>query len=199
MVTEHHDDGEGEILRRVRAVVGQRVPIVASLDLHANVTRAMIEYADAFVDLPHLSACRHGRDRPRARRCMLTDLLKSGLRYAKAFIQFDFLTGIPSQCSFIDPCKGLYELLEHIERATGAQLSFAPGFPMADFPECGMSAMAYHADAAKAQSALEQFANAVREAEPRFVMDLLTPDEAVRSCNGPGFGRRSGGLGRYTR
>ena len=42
MVSEEHEDGEGEILRRVRAAVGPRVPIVASLDLHANVTRAMV-------------------------------------------------------------------------------------------------------------------------------------------------------------
>src|SRR5205823_14612108 len=35
MVTEHLDDGEGEILARVRRVVGNDVPLVASLDLHA--------------------------------------------------------------------------------------------------------------------------------------------------------------------
>ncbi len=39
MVTEHLDDGEGELLARVRKVVGRRVPVVASLDLHANMTR----------------------------------------------------------------------------------------------------------------------------------------------------------------
>src|SRR5215510_14058519 len=36
MVTEHHDDGEGEILARVRQVIGRNLPLVASLDLHAN-------------------------------------------------------------------------------------------------------------------------------------------------------------------
>ncbi len=41
MVTEAHDDGEGEILRRVREAVGPRVPIAASLDLHCNFTQAM--------------------------------------------------------------------------------------------------------------------------------------------------------------
>jgi microcystin degradation protein MlrC len=49
MVSEEHEDGEGEILRRVRELVGPRVPVVASLDLHANVTRAMIEHVDAMV------------------------------------------------------------------------------------------------------------------------------------------------------
>jgi len=42
MVTEHFDDGEGEILARVRKVIGKDVPLVASLDLHANVTPEMV-------------------------------------------------------------------------------------------------------------------------------------------------------------
>src|SRR5918996_3902598 len=49
MVVETYDDGEGEILRRVREALGSRVPVVASLDLHANVTRAMVERSDALV------------------------------------------------------------------------------------------------------------------------------------------------------
>ena len=46
MVTEHFEDGEGELLRRVRAIVGVAVPIAVSLDLHANVTNAMVALAD---------------------------------------------------------------------------------------------------------------------------------------------------------
>ena len=38
MVAEHLDDGEGELLARVRQAVGPAVPVIASLDLHANVT-----------------------------------------------------------------------------------------------------------------------------------------------------------------
>ncbi|MGB5330703.1 MAG: M81 family metallopeptidase, partial [Gammaproteobacteria bacterium] len=47
MVAEHYEDGEGELLRRVREQVGPGVPIVISLDLHANVTEGMVEYSDA--------------------------------------------------------------------------------------------------------------------------------------------------------
>src|SRR6202035_3199989 len=43
MVSEHLDDGEGEILARVRKVIGPGLPLVASLDLHANVSPAMVE------------------------------------------------------------------------------------------------------------------------------------------------------------
>lgn len=179
MVCEHVDDGEGEILRRVKAVVGPAVPVVASLDLHANVTRLMVESADAmsiYRTYPHVDMAATGRRTAQ----LLQELLGAGRPFAKAFVQFDFLTGIPSQCTFVEPCKGLFELLEAIERRTGARMSFAPGFPMADFPDCGMSALAYHADASVAQRALDQFAQAVREAEPNFAMKLFTPEDAVR-------------------
>ena len=49
MVTEHVEDGEGELLRRVRATVGPDVPIVSSLDYHANVTDAMMRFSDALI------------------------------------------------------------------------------------------------------------------------------------------------------
>ena len=45
MVAEHVDDGEGELLARVRDLVGPQIPLVANLDLHANVTGRMVEHA----------------------------------------------------------------------------------------------------------------------------------------------------------
>src|ERR1700744_4291672 len=57
MVAEHFDDGEGEILSRVRKVIGKDMPLVVSLDLHANVTPQMIEHADALIayrTYPHI-------------------------------------------------------------------------------------------------------------------------------------------------
>ena len=57
MVAEHLDDGEGELLARVRQAVGPAVPVIASLDLHANVTAQMLGEADglaAFRTYPHV-------------------------------------------------------------------------------------------------------------------------------------------------
>jgi microcystin degradation protein MlrC len=57
MVTEQHDDGEGELLRRLREVVGPELPIAVTLDLHANVTHAMCRHADILVSYrtyPHV-------------------------------------------------------------------------------------------------------------------------------------------------
>lgn len=179
MVCEHVDDGEGEILRRVREVVGPRVPVVASLDLHANVTRQMVAQSDALTiyrTYPHVDMAATG-----ARAAELLDaMVRTGRRPAKAFRQFDYLTGIPSQCTFIDPCKGLYERMATLSLATGVSLDFAPGFPMADFDECGMSVVAYGPDAAVTQAALRELGDAVAAAESQFAMALLEPDEAVR-------------------
>jgi len=46
MVTESHDDAEGEILRQIRAIVGHAVPIAVTLDLHANASEGMAGLAD---------------------------------------------------------------------------------------------------------------------------------------------------------
>ena len=47
MVAERFDDAEAEILRRVRAVVGPRVPVVISLDYHANISPEMVQKPSA--------------------------------------------------------------------------------------------------------------------------------------------------------
>ena len=179
MVTEHLDDGEGELLARVRRVVGARVPIVASLDLHANMTRAMVERSDAMVayrTYPHVDMAATGE---RAARLVL-DLLRHGAPFAKSMRTLDFLTGIPSQCTTIEPGKRLYALLERLEQEHGAVLSFTPGFPMADFPECGMAVFGMGADEARVQVAVAAMRQTVADAEGEFHLDLLSPDDAVR-------------------
>ena len=178
MVTEHLDDGEGEILARVRKVVGPRVPIVASLDLHANVTRAMIEHADGLVayrTYPHIDMAATGS---RAAK-LLERTLAAGRPLAKAMRPLDFLTGLSSQSTFIEPGRRLYELLEQLEREHDTALSFTPGFPMADFPECQMAVFGYGPDLGRVQHAVDALANAIHDAEPEFALELYAPDEAV--------------------
>ena len=178
MVTEHVDDGEGEILARVRKIVGPRVPIVASLDLHANVTRRMIDLADGLVayrTYPHIDMAATGK---RAAD-LLARTLEAGHRPAHAFRPLDFLTGLSSQSTFIEPGKRLYELLEALEREHDAVLSFTPGFPMADFPECQMAVFGYGPDPARVHRAVDLLAGAIHDAEPEFALELYMPDEAV--------------------
>jgi microcystin degradation protein MlrC len=178
MVTEHLDDGEGEILARVRGIVGPHVPVVASLDLHANVTRAMIEHCDglvAYCTYPHIDMAATG-----ARAAQLLErTLSAGKPLAKRMRPLDYLTGLPSQSTFIEPGRSLYETLARLEREHDVVLSFTPGFPMADFPECQMAVFGYGADPAGVARAVDALAHAVNDAEPDFALDLYEPDAAI--------------------
>lgn len=179
MVCTHLDDGEGEILRRVRAVVGPGVPIAVSLDLHANVTRRMFELADAitiFRTYPHVDSARTGE---RAAD-LLHAMLESGQRPHKAFAAFDYLTSLPSQCTTIAPARDLYQRLEAVQAQSGVSLDFGMGFAMADIAECGMTLLAYGPEADRTEAAFEEMAQAIRAAEADFVTEALPPAEAVR-------------------
>lgn len=185
MVVETYDDGEGEILRRVREAVGARVPVVASLDLHANVTRAMVERADALVayrTYPHVDMADTGA---RAAR-LLDQIIKNANRPAGSYHALDFLTGIPSQCSFIEPCKTIYEELSRLEASSDSVLSFTPGFPMADFAECGMAVFGYGFDEKQVAPTVERLRGAVADAEKDFAMELHAAQDAVRRARAVG-------------
>jgi microcystin degradation protein MlrC len=57
MSTQSHDDGEGELLARIRAKLGEAVPVVAVLDLHATLTQKMADNANALISYrtyPHI-------------------------------------------------------------------------------------------------------------------------------------------------
>ena len=179
MVTEHLDDGEGEILARVRNVIGKELPLVVSLDLHANVTPEMIAHADALIayrKYPHVDMADTGR----ASAKHLALLLKTKQRLAKAFRQLPFLIPISWQCTNDQPTKGIYERLAALQSEAVPTLSFAPGFPAADFVHCGPSVFAYGRTQAEADAAADKVVALVESHENDFDGRIYTPDEGVR-------------------
>jgi microcystin degradation protein MlrC len=181
MVTEHLDDGEGEILARVRKLIGKDLPLVASLDLHANVTPEMVEHADALIayrTYPHVDMADTGR----AAANHLALLLGTRQRFAKAFRQLPFLIPISWQCTNDQPTKGIYQKLAALQSDAVPTLSFAPGFPAADFVHCAPSVFAYGKTQADADAAADSIAALVESHENDFDGRIFTPDEAVRTA-----------------
>lgn len=157
MVAEGYPDGEGELLARVRAAVGAKIPVVAALDLHGNVSRRMVDCADRLVGFrtyPHVDMAETGR-----RAAMELGRLLAGGRNAKAFRQLDFLIPIAWQSTMEEPAASLYRLVAEAE-ADDVSLSFFMGFPAADFADCRPSIAAY----ADSQSAAEAWADRLLEA-----------------------------------
>jgi microcystin degradation protein MlrC len=178
MVAEHLDDGEGEILARVRQVIGEELPLVVSLDLHANVTPEMVEHADALIayrTYPHVDMADTGR----AAAKHLALMLQSGQKFAKAFRQLPFLIPISWQCTNDEPCKGIYQKLAALQSDAVPTLSFAPGFPAADFPDCGPSVFAYGRTQADADAAADEIAALVIGHENDFDGRIYSPDDGV--------------------
>lgn len=181
MVCDHLDDGEGEILRRVREAVGPGIPVVSSLDLHGNVTDLMVDSADALVayrTYPHVDMAETGR---RAAAYLAT-LLGRPERDAKAFRRGDYLIPIAWQATAMEPCRTIYGRLAALEGGDVASVSFLPGFPAADFPDCGATILAYGRDQRAADRAADALAALVAESEPAFAGRVLGPDEGVREA-----------------
>ena len=178
MVTEHHEDGEGELLRRVRGIVGDEVPIVISLDLHANVTAGMVEHSDAMTiyrTYPHLDMAITGN-----RAYNLLSTIMSGQSLHKVMRKIPFLFPLSSQCTDFDPCKSIYQQLGEMSGLPGlANVDFATGFPPADIAESGAAIVAYGEDSSAVKAAADRLYQQVLDAEADFNFELLDPDTAV--------------------
>ena len=181
MVTEHLDDGEGEILR-ARARGDRQGPAAGrqprpARQCHAGDGRAC-RRADR---LPHLSACRHGRHRPRRRANIWRCCSTTKQRFAKAFRQLPFLIPISWQCTNDQPTKGIYQKLAALESDAVPTLSFAPGFPAADFAALRAERVRLWRDAGRCRCRGRHDRRADRTATRTIsTAASITPDEGVR-------------------
>jgi microcystin degradation protein MlrC len=181
MVAEHVEDAEGELLARIRALVGPDLPIVASLDFHSNTTPRMFAASDAMVaycTYPHVDMAEAGEKTAR----LLVEILKSGRKPHKAYRQQPYLIPLTWQCTTIEPSRSIYAEAADLVGRGVASTSFTPGFPAADIFDCGPSVFAYGWDAAAVNHAVERMHDLVLAAEPRYAGRLWSPADAVREA-----------------
>ena len=182
MVAEHLDDGEGALLARVRAIVGRDMPVVVSLDLHANVTGQMFAHADAMVayrTYPHVDMAGTGA---RAAHILMRLVEAPGRRLKRFVRRIPFLIPVNGMCTLAEPARGTYERLAALESDPVVSLSFAPGFPAADFPECGAAVWGYGFDEGAVMAAVNTLASAIVAQERDWEVRFLDPDAAVREA-----------------
>ena len=138
MVAEGIDDAEGHILAAVRRLVGPDMPIVGQLDIHSNVSQAMIEAADVLIGretYPEIDMA------PRGRECadVLVSMVREGLRPTMALHQLPLVWGM-NQVTAHPPMRQAIEYLHRIEaRPSVICGSIATCFPLADIPDMGAS------------------------------------------------------------
>jgi microcystin degradation protein MlrC/acyl-CoA synthetase (AMP-forming)/AMP-acid ligase II len=140
MCAEGYDDCEGDLLKRIRALVGPRVPIGAEIDLHAHLTDEMVRASDiivAFKEYPHTDFL----DRARELITMLERSARSGWRPEKAV--FDCRT-IGRFHTTVEPVQTLVNEIKACEEVPGiSSVSFIHGFPGGDVRDAGSKVLVY--------------------------------------------------------
>ena len=181
-VVESFPDAEGELLRRVRAIVGESMPVTVSLDPHANLTAQMVRLADAVVPFrtyPHVDMPAAGAQAMR----LLLHRIERGTAWARAFRTLDFWIPIGSQCTLMPPMQTVMQQRAALaERMDVVELAFCFGFPYADFPGCGPAVAAFAETQAKADAAADAMVAEVAARETEFVQDTLPSGEAVQEA-----------------
>jgi microcystin degradation protein MlrC len=182
-------DAEGELLRRVRALIGDR-PLTISLDPHANLTARMVALSDAVVPFrtyPHIDMKAAGAQAMR----LLFERIARGRPWARAFRQLDFWLPLGSQCTMLQPMGGVMTARAELARHNSvAELAFCFGFPFADFPDCGAAIAAFADTQEAADATADAFAAHVAEQEADFVQDTLPAVEAVAAAKRIAAGAR---------
>ena len=176
-VAESADDAEGELLARIRAVVGPSMPVVASLDLHANVTERMLALSDAmtaFRTYPHVDMRETG-----ARAAQMLARRAAGPARHRHAERVPFLLPLNAQCTLMQPAASVIALINVLEAEHDVELNFAMGFSAADFKECGPVLFGYGSDATRVQEAVQRLHHEVVSRRAEWSLDLLSPATAV--------------------
>lgn len=174
-VTESVDDPEGALLQQMRAIVGPHVPIVASLDLHANVTQQMLDAADglaAYRTYPHVDMAETGR----LAATLLERRIQRQGREPLRVRRLSFLLPVNVQSTMMEPAASIYQALRALDSTHHVVMNFAMGFPVADIAECGPVVWGY-GDAAG--PAVDQLYAKIDQPRSQWSLALLEPAAAV--------------------
>ena len=142
MVSEQYDDAEGPFIAAVRKLLGPEIPLVVTLDLHANITRQMAESCDAIIGFdtyPHVDMNERGREAIQ----LLERMIRREVRPVQVYRQLPLATMPPRQCTLCEPMQSLMAFVHELERRPGMlTATVAMGFPFADIADAGVTVLA---------------------------------------------------------
>jgi len=181
MVVAGLDDGEGDILQRVRAAVGPDMPVVSTLDLHGNMTQQMVDNADClfgFDTNPHVD----GYERAIEAFAALQDLWAGSLRPVMRLQKTQMMPPTINMRTAEGPMVKLFERARQYEAMPGVRnVSVFGGFPYTDVEFGGLSVLALtDAQPQLAEKICADIATYAWEIRHEFLKQLWQPADAVR-------------------
>jgi microcystin degradation protein MlrC len=182
-------DPDGELLRRVRELVGPDVPIGMALDMHANVSPAMVEPADVvtvYQTNPHIDA------REQALVCarLVVQTIRGQIRPRTALAMPPLVVNILCQGTSDKPMSDLLAVADAQRQRPGVlSVSVVEGYPYADVPEMGMSFIAVtDNDQALADDVAHQLARAAWDMREPLNQGGTPVDDALRQAQAAAAG-----------
>lgn len=183
MVAEDTDDADGFLLESLRKKVGKDVPIVATLDLHANISPLMVEMADLLITYdtyPHVDVY----DRALEAGILIKKLAKKELNPVKVLKQPLMLLSAPKQKTNYFPMKKVIDLAHQIEANDEViNVSVATGFPWSDVEKAGFSILVTtNNNLQLAEEKANDLFSLTWSLRRDFLAELTPVDEAVKYC-----------------
>ena len=182
MVAEHEDDGEGVILEAVRELVGPDVPVMATLDLHANITERMVRNADAMIphhEYPHVD----GYDRSLELADMMIRTIRGELHPVMTYRHPPILASLTETQT--EAYRPLTEACEKARARKGVlEATIVHGFFAADIPDCGVTSLVItDGDRELADRTAEELAAVAWQYRKTLaVVPTYTPEEAIEEA-----------------
>ncbi len=177
MVADGYDDCEGDLLERVRAIVGPGVVVGAELDPHNHLTPAMVRYADlliAFKEYPHTDILERGLE--------LVDLcaakVAGKIHPVAAVVDCEMIVTMHTSRQ---PARGFVDRIQALEGKNGVlSISISHGFAWGDVAQMGTKVLVYgDGDAAQAQALARQLADELIALREQLTVHYPSIDAAL--------------------
>lgn len=178
-------DCDGDLLQTVRDAVGNRVPVIASLDGHANVSEQMVRQASMLIGVktnPHYDFEPVGRQAARVMAGMLDgSIVPAAVRAQPPLVP-------PLQKLYIAPGWPMDHLMRLARNRAAADarvldVSLSGGFFVSDRRETGISVVATtNREPALAREIAEEIKEACWVRRHQFLTDMVSARDAVRDA-----------------
>jgi microcystin degradation protein MlrC len=187
-ITSERDTPELDALRAVRGIVGPDVPVVATFDIHGNLDpriASLLDFASGYRTYPHVDM------RETAARALdaLADRLDGAPPLSGAIVPLGRMLPSFNMRTDDGPMRALEDAARAAEREPGVvDASIFGGFPYADTPCTGASAMVWARDAATASRSARALADAMAARAPEFEPRLVGPRDGILRALAAGDG-----------
>ncbi|TXG85792.1 MAG: M81 family peptidase, partial [Thermomicrobiales bacterium] len=192
MVTESDDSPDANTLRAIRELVGPDLPVVATYDLHANLTARMAEYANALVGFktsPHIDQ----RDTGERGARVMTAILQQGAKPVMAFVKIPMIVPASMHIHHLPgPFKRLQDATRELEKEPGVlSANVAAVQPWLDIDEMGFATVVVtNDDPKRAKTLAFDLAKACWHERDAFMEIQLVPiaeaiEQALAEPSGP--------------